>query len=43
MAQRASAVGEKFEQRQNNTQETLDLLITIKPPSKAEYINGQKS
>lgn len=28
MAQRASAVGEKFEQRQNNTQETLDLLVT---------------
>ena len=27
MAQRANAVGEKFEQRQNNTQETLDLLI----------------
>ena len=27
MAQRASAVGEKFEQRQNNTQETLDVLL----------------
>ena len=27
MAQRASAVGEKFERRQNNTQETLDVLL----------------
>ena len=27
MAQRASAVGEKFELRQNNTQETLDLIL----------------
>lgn len=27
MAQRANAIGENFEQRQNNTQETLDLLL----------------